>query len=167
MYYYTIVFSIFLLYVIYILYTSRRICPISNFKNKKCKSTYYTLVSKYGTPSVIFNERGGFCIWFVNRKIRGYPVYTIMLKDSEKCKTYITLITTTNVDFSAFKKMYHDSENRELTVSSVDIDSCIDTLKKYNIDRDVFVTAAEDDKGRELSINEKFTNTGKKIPLQP
>ena len=56
---------------------------ISRFQTEDTKTLFPILVSKFGQPNVVINQKGGFCLWFPNRTNPQSVYDSIILKDEE------------------------------------------------------------------------------------
>lgn len=110
---------------------------VSQFVHNTPKSMFVKLVSEFGPPQIVINQKGGFVMWFPSKVFENSPYESIILKDegsdittnSQKNKNF--LYTTIIVDISDFQlqnilaicnldssSVYYDTSSKEFTVRS-------------------------------------------------
>jgi len=104
---------------------------VSRFYHPEPKAMFTRLVSEFGHPQIMINQRKGFAMWFPSKSNPKSPYESIILKD-EKVQRYDDgeiinsfLYTTIIIDIpeervadivKISKYMYYDRESKELTV---------------------------------------------------
>lgn len=105
---------------------------VSQFVNTEPKSMFVRIVSEFGSPQIVINQKGGFAIWFPSKIFENSPYESVILKDegsSESKNSF--LYTTIIVDISDIKlqnilaicnvdrsSVYYDRTSKEFTVRS-------------------------------------------------
>jgi hypothetical protein len=132
-----LVIVILLALIVYVATNTRGLKhSVSQFENDEPKSMFTSLVSEFGSPQIIINQKGGFAMWFPSKVYENSPYESVILKDenidnpdtpdtpdAQKGFIYTTIII--HIDerdiedvTSINKNVYYDFESKEFTVRS-------------------------------------------------